>query len=86
MGEETDFQLGQRQSGPHPRWAALSLCPGLGASCPSARGTLSAGQTLSGPSVGAWSLDSSHLGCQRPPCAFLSLASVASEGWAELLW
>ena len=77
-------QLGQRQSGPHPRWAALSLCPGLGASCPSTQGTLSGGHTLSDPTVGTWSLNSSHLGCQRTPCAFLSLTSLASEGRAEL--
>lgn len=76
-------QMSQREPGPYRRWAALSLCPGLGASCPSTQGTLSGGHSLSEPAVDTWSLNSSHLGCQRPPCAFLSLASLASDGRAE---
>ena len=39
-------QLSQQEPGPHQWWAALSLCPDLGASCPGTQGALSGGHSL----------------------------------------
>lgn len=80
MGEETDFPAGPAAVRTAPAVGGPLPLSWPGRQLPKRLGTLSGGQTLSGPSVGAWSLDSSHLGCQRLPCAFLSLASLASEG------